>query len=178
MAYQVFYIKSAGLRVSKRQKNVQDPRYVTQKMSRYVLPQICPLMAFFKQTSRYNTVQGEIHYKTLDKMVQKLKLRYKSPDIKTVFIKLLFCFKNVQIIFEKCPGSRIPGSFLLETLTTTLSKSLVLFTNDFPNLYANFLYSKSVPKTRIYYPDLVGFDACYWSAVQLRRRNLVNSFNY
>ena len=49
-------------------------------------------------------------------MIQKLKLRYKSPDIKTVCIKLLFCFKNVQIIFEKCPGSRIPGSFPLETL--------------------------------------------------------------
>ena len=85
-------------------------------MSRLVLPQICLLMAFFNQTSRYNTVQDEFHYKTLGKMVQKLKLRYKSPDIKTVCIKLLFCFKNVQITFEKCPGSRIPGSFLLETL--------------------------------------------------------------
>jgi len=56
------------------------------KMSRYVLPQICFLMSIFKQTSRYNTVQDEFHYKILDKMVQKLKLRYKSPDINAVCI--------------------------------------------------------------------------------------------
>merc|ERR1719319_1835469 len=47
-----------------------------------------------------------------------------SQDTLFERLRLLFCFKNVQIIFEKCPGSRIPGSFLLETLRKRLRAAL------------------------------------------------------
>ena len=60
------------------------------KMSRYVLPQICLLMAIFKPTSRYNTVQDEYHYKTLDKKVKKLKTVKDSMHI-------------IIVLFQKCP---------------------------------------------------------------------------
>ena len=83
-----------------------------QKMSRILVMRhkncpdmFCPKFAFWWLF--WSKHQDIIQFKMKSIMVQKLKLRYKSPDIKTVCIKLLFCFKNVQIIFEKCPGSRI-----------------------------------------------------------------------
>ena len=53
-------------------------------------------------------------------MVQKLKLRHKSPNINYIRTML----KNVRIISEKCPGSRIPGSRFLESLQPPWTNSL------------------------------------------------------
>ena len=98
-------------------------------MSGYFSTGICLFMDIFNKPLGYSTGQSKFDYKTLVKMVQKLMVRHKSPGIKTVSINLCFVRKNVQIIYEKCSESRIPGSFFLETLTKL---SIVFFLFLFP----------------------------------------------